>query len=212
MGKIILFGGTGGLGSEITKELSENHTYISVGRDKCNVINEESVKNIFNNHNDIDTVVYLSVKNIDGQIINQTVETIQEQIDVNVHGFLNVLRYSTPMFREKKYGRIIYISSILSSKPIRGTGIYSATKSFCESIVKTYSLENSKYGITANTIQLGYFDGGLTEKVSENILTDVINQIPLKRLGKSKEIVSVIETLINNEYINGTTITVSGGL
>ena len=156
-------------------------------------------------------VIYLSVKNIDGQIHKQTNECVKEQLDVNVFGFLNILRACTPKLREKGWGRIIYVSSVLAKKPIRGTGIYSASKSFCESIIKTHSLENSKYGITSNAIQLGYFDGGLTEKVPENILDGVIKSIPQKRLGECEEISNLIKTIIHTEYINGTTISITGG-
>jgi NAD(P)-dependent dehydrogenase (short-subunit alcohol dehydrogenase family) len=156
-------------------------------------------------------VIYLSVKNIDGQIHKQSDGDIENQLDVNIFGFLNVLRACTPTLREKGWGRVIYVSSVLAHKPIRGTGIYSASKSFCESIIKTHSLENSKYGITSNSIRLGYFDGGLTEKVPSEILHNVIKSIPQKRLGESEEISNLIETIINTEYINGTTISITGG-
>ena len=78
-------------------------------------------------------------------------------------------------------------------------------------IIKTYSLENSKYGITSNSIQLGYFDGGLTEKVPDNILQSVKNNIPLKRLGTVEEMTELIKTIIKTEYINGTNISITGG-
>jgi NAD(P)-dependent dehydrogenase (short-subunit alcohol dehydrogenase family) len=113
--------------------------------------------------------------------------------------------------REKKFGRVIYISSVLSKNPIRGTGIYSASKAFCDNLIKTYSLENSKYGITANSIQLGYFDGGLTEKVPTEILDGVLKSIPLKRLGDVSEMSKLIKTIIDVEYINGTNLSITGG-
>jgi NAD(P)-dependent dehydrogenase (short-subunit alcohol dehydrogenase family) len=72
-------------------------------------------------------------------------------------------------------------------------------------------LENSKYGITSNSIQLGYFEGGLTDKVPNDILQNVKNNISLKRLGKVKEISSLIKTIISTEYINGTNISITGG-
>ena len=211
MKKILLVGGTGGLGSKIIKDLGEKFECISVGSMFCDVTDETKV-NKYLNSVDFDIVIYLSVKNIDGLIHKQTNESINQQLNVNVFGFLNVIRSCTPKLREKGYGRIIYISSILSNKPIKGTGIYSASKSFCESIIKTYSLENARYGITSNAIQLGYFDAGLIKKVPKHILDDVINTIPQKRLGRSVEISSLIETIINTEYITGTVITIAGGL
>jgi 3-oxoacyl-[acyl-carrier protein] reductase len=211
MKKILLIGGTGGLGSKIIKNLENKFECISVGSKICDVTDETKVTKYLNSI-DFDIVIYLSVKNIDGLIHKQTNESINQQLNVNVFGFLNVLRGCTLKLREKGYGRIIYISSILSKKPIKGTGIYSASKSFCESIIKTYSLENTKYGITSNSIQLGYFDAGLIKKVPKDILDNVINTIPQKRLGRSVEISNLIETIINTEYINGTVITIAGGL
>jgi 3-oxoacyl-[acyl-carrier protein] reductase len=112
--------------------------------------------------------------------------------------------------REKKFGRVIYISSVLSKNPIRGTGIYSASKSFCDNLIRTYSLENSKYGITSNSIQLGYFDGGLTEKVPQEVLSNVLKMIPLKRLGMVSEMSNLVSTIIETEYINGTNLSITG--
>lgn len=210
MKKILLIGGTGGLGKQIELILKTEYECISVGSKNCDVTNEQNVINVLNKTKP-DIIIYLSVKNIDGLIHRQTHEDVTKQLNVNLIGFLNVLRNCTENMRESGFGRIIYISSVLSKKPIRGTGIYSASKSFCDNIIKTYSLENSKYGITSNSIQLGYFDGGLTEKVPDNILQSVKNNIPLKRLGKIDEMSELIKTIIKTEYINGTNISITGG-
>lgn len=210
MKKILLIGGTGGLGKQLFTELQKEYKCISVGSKDCDVTDEENVKNTINLHNP-DIIIYLSAKNIDGFIHKQTIDTINFQLNVSLIGFLNVLRYSTELMRNKKYGRIIYISSVLSKKPIRGTGIYSASKAFCDNLIKTYSLENSKYGITSNSIQLGYFEGGLTDKVPSNILEGVLSKISLKRLGNAVEMTELIKTIIKTEYINGTNISITGG-
>jgi NAD(P)-dependent dehydrogenase (short-subunit alcohol dehydrogenase family) len=208
--KILLFGGTGGLGTKLISNIGDEYDCIVIGSKLCDVTNEESVKKFINNI-DFDIIVYLSVKNIDGFIHKHSSENIDTQISVNINGFLNVLRHSTEKMREKKFGRVIYISSVLSKNPIRGTGIYSASKAFCDNLIKTYSLENSKYGITANSIQLGYFDGGLTEKVPTEILDGVLKSIPLKRLGDVSEMSKLIKTIIDVEYINGTNLSITGG-
>ena len=210
MKKILLIGGTGGLGNQLIKHLSLSYTCLSVGSKMLDVTNEEQVKEFLNDV-DYDIIIYLSVKNIDGLIHKQTKETSESQLNVNLFGLLNVLRHCTSKLREKSYGRVIYISSVLSKKPIRGTGIYSACKAFCDNLIKTYSLENSKYGITSNSIQLGYFEGGLTDKVPVDILQNVKNSISLKRLGKVEEMSTLIKTIIETEYINGTNISITGG-
>lgn len=211
MKKILLFGGTGGIGRELQKHIP--HNCVLIGSNDCDVVSESTVKEYFSQipQIDFDTLIYLSVKNIDGLIHKQTAENVLEQLYVNVVGLTNVLRYATPILREKKYGRVIYVSSVLSDNPIRGTGIYSSCKSFGETLIKTYALENAKYGITANSIQLGYFDAGLTEKVPDQILGQVIKEIPLNRLGKVEELAKLIDTITETEYINGSTIRIDGG-
>jgi len=210
MKRILLFGGTGGLGSQLVNLLSTEYECVSIGSKICDVTNDNSVKE-FINKTDFDIIIYLSVKNIDGLIHKQTLDNVTKQLDVNLNGFINVIRHSTEKMRANKFGRIIYISSVLSKNPIRGTGIYSASKAFCDNLIKTYSLENSKYGITANSIQLGYFDGGLTERVPEDVLSNVLKSIPLKRLGYVSEMSNLIKTIIETEYINGTNISITGG-
>jgi NAD(P)-dependent dehydrogenase (short-subunit alcohol dehydrogenase family) len=209
MKKILLFGGTGGLGSKLQEYLNKNYECVSIGSKTCDVTDEVSVKKFLESI-DFDIIIYLSVKNYDGLIHKQTNELVKEQVDVNIFGFLNVLRHSTEKMREKKFGRVIYISSVLSKNPIRGTGIYSASKSFCDNLIRTYSLENSKYGITSNSIQLGYFDGGLTEKVPQEVLSNVLKMIPLKRLGMVSEMSNLVSTIIETEYINGTNLSITG--
>ena len=114
--------------------------------------------------------------------------------------------------RKNNYGRIILISSVLSSMAVPGTGVYSATKAFADSLVKTATVENLSKGITCNSIQLGYFDAGMAHEIPDKILDHVINKIPLKRLGNMQELFQTIDYLINTEYISGTSIKINGGI
>jgi NAD(P)-dependent dehydrogenase (short-subunit alcohol dehydrogenase family) len=114
--------------------------------------------------------------------------------------------------RKKGYGRIIIASSVTVDKNVMGTGIYAASKAFMENLVKTISIENASNGITANCIQLGYMDGGLTYTLSPEFIENMIKTVPSKRLGKPAEIAETIKYLIETEFINGATIKLTGGL
>lgn len=208
--RIVVFGGTSGLAKKVIPELiSHEFDVISLSSKDCDVRNYESVNNVIDNAG---IVLYFSVVNYDNLICNLIPDQVNHSIDVNLKGFINVLKSCSVSFKEKKFGRVIYISSILSSNPIKGTGIYSASKSFCDTLVKVFAQENGKYGATANSIQLGYFDGGLTYKVPDNILEGVKKTIPLGRLGNATEITSMILQIIDNQYLNGTSIKLTGGL
>ena len=114
--------------------------------------------------NDVDIVINLAAKNVDSFIHKYDTDSVLDQLDVNVLGSLNILSSCLPYLRKKKFGRIILASSILASKPEFGTSVYAASKSFCESLVRSCALENSSLGITCNAMQLGYFDAGLTHR------------------------------------------------
>jgi NAD(P)-dependent dehydrogenase (short-subunit alcohol dehydrogenase family) len=79
-------------------------------------------------------------------------------------------------------------------------------------LVQTVAIENASKGITANCMQLGYMDGGLTHTIGQEFLSKIISSIPACRLGRAEEIAETIKFLILNEYVNGATIKVSGGL
>ena len=114
--------------------------------------------------------------------------------------------------RKQGFGRIILMSSVLSTMPVPGTSVYSASKAFMDSLIKTATIENLSKGITCNSIQLGYFDAGMAHRIPDAMLNKIIQKVPLKRLGKMVELENTIELLINTEYISGTSIKINGGI
>ena len=113
--------------------------------------------------------------------------------------------------RENGYGRIILLSSVLTKKVVQGTSIYSGSKAFIDNLVKVVSAENISKGVTCNSIQLGYFDGGMCHRLPEKFKEPIKKSIGLKRWGSIKELYQTIEYLINTEYITGQNIEISGG-
>ena len=77
-------------------------------------------------------------------------EQVKSQLDVNILGNVNILSACLPMMRKNNFGRIVGASSILSSRPLPGTSLYSASKSFIETLYKTAALENSSKNINKN--------------------------------------------------------------
>jgi NAD(P)-dependent dehydrogenase (short-subunit alcohol dehydrogenase family) len=212
MRNVLFFGGSGGIGQRLQESLhSVDGKFVSLSSSQCNVRDEVAVRSVMD-ENPPGVIIYLSGVNSDGLIHKQNWGQVYNQVQVNAVGFVNVLRHATPFMREERFGRVIYISSVLSNKSIPGTGIYSATKAFGDSIVKTYALENAKYGITANSIQLGYFEGGLTEKVPEKIMKSVLEKVPAKRLGTGLELADLVTYLVDNPFMNGANIPLTSGL
>jgi|TARA_B100000519_G_C14045461_1_gene344834 3-oxoacyl-[acyl-carrier protein] reductase len=214
MGKLVVFGGSGGLGSKLVDNLKKDYNVISLSSKDVDVTNFDEVKDFFDN-NEIESVLNLSGYNNNMMLHKyqkfDTLET-KRQLGVNIEGNLNILANCLPTMRKKKFGRIILISSVLASKPVAGTGVYSGCKAFIDNLVKTCSIENIRHGITCNSIQLGYFDGGMTYDISEKIREDFKNNIPLKRWGKIIELENTIRYLINTEYVTGCSLKINGGI
>jgi 3-oxoacyl-[acyl-carrier protein] reductase len=211
---ILFFGGTGGLGSEVVKHL-DKYDIKSLGSNDVNFLDESSITSFFNSIKNVDVLVIFTNYNYNGFLhkYNETnFNELIKQIEVNIISTTKIISKCLVKMREQNFGRVILSSSITVDKNIMGTGIYAASKSYYENIVKTICLENANKNITANCIQLGYMDGGLTYTLPEEFIKKTIESIPTKRLGRTDEIAKTIEFLIDSDYINGTTIKLTGGL
>jgi acetoacetyl-CoA reductase len=213
MKKVVIFGGTGGIGSSVVKLLN-NYDVTALGSKDVNVSNFQDVKQFFS-ANTYDIVINLSGINHDvfiHKIDEEHLDNINKQIDVNIKGNINIISNCLSSMRENNYGRIITISSVLAEKPVMSTGIYSGCKGFIDSFIKTVALENANKNISCNSIQLGYFDAGLTYKIPEAFRDNIQNSIPMKRWGTIKELANLIEFLIQTPYVTGTNIKINGGI
>jgi len=212
--KMLIIGGTGGIGSEMTKMFSKNYEVSSLGSKDLDVTKFRDL-DLFFHANMFDIILNLSGLNYDSFLHKYDEDTLYEaykQIDVNVKGNINLLAACLPMMRKNHYGRVIILSSILSETTVVGTSVYSASKAFIDNIVKTASLENLSKGITCNSIQLGYFDAGMAHRIPQKISDIVKEKIPLKRFGSMEELYNTIEFLIKTEYVSGTAIKIDGGV
>lgn len=210
---IALFGGSGGLGSQLTPLLKEKYTVISLSSTDVDITDIEQVKEFFNGIQ-IDILINLSGYNFDTFIhkMDMNEPKIKKLLDININGTLNLLSGAIGKMREQNYGRVILISSVLATKPTIGTGLYTASKAFIDSIVKVTSAENITKGVTCNSLQLGYFDGGMAHRLPEAFSEKIKSEIGLKRFGKIEELYNVINFFIETEYITGQNINISGGI
>jgi NAD(P)-dependent dehydrogenase (short-subunit alcohol dehydrogenase family) len=214
MKTIALFGSTGGLGSQLLPLLDDKYKVIGVCSSDVNVTNISQVKTFFET-NKVDVVINLTGFNFDmfaHKINENSLEHVNKQIDVNIKGTINIVSNCLPYMREQQFGRIILVSSVLADHPVVSTSIYSGCKGFVDSFTKTVALENANKNINCNSLQLGYFDGGLTYKIPENFRDGIRNNIPAKRWGEIQELYNTIEYLIETGYITGQNLNVSGGI
>ena len=133
-------------------------------------------------------------------------------IDTNLTGVFNTVHPIWPGMRERKFGRVVVISSINGQKGQFGQVNYAATKAGDLGIVKSLAQEGARAGITANAICPGYIATEMVMAIDESIREKIIAGIPAGRLGTPEEIARCVSFLVAEDsgFINGSTISANG--
>ena len=160
----------------------------------------------------IDIVVANAGITRDAPFHKMTREQWQEVIDTNLTGVFNTVHPIWPGMRERKFGRIVVISSINGQKGQFGQVNYAATKAGDLGIVKSLAQEGARFGITANAICPGYIATEMVMAVPEKVREAIIGQIPAGRLGDPEEIARSVKFLVEDDagFVNGSTISANG--
>ncbi len=133
-------------------------------------------------------------------------------IDTNLTGVFNTIHPVWPGMRERKFGRVVVISSVNGQKGQFAQVNYAATKAGDIGIVRSLAQEGARAGITANAVCPGYIATEMVMAVPEKVRESIIAQIPAGRLGEPEEIARCVTFLVSDDasFINGSTISANG--
>ncbi|MBX0290270.1 acetoacetyl-CoA reductase [Hymenobacter sp. HSC-4F20] len=134
-------------------------------------------------------------------------------MNTNLNGVFNCTRHVINGMIERRYGRIINISSINGQKGQFGQTNYSAAKAGIHGFTKSLALEVAKYGVTVNTISPGYIETEMVMAVPENIREQIVAQIPVGRMGYIEEVADAVSYLVSEKsgFITGSNLSINGG-
>jgi acetoacetyl-CoA reductase len=149
----------------------------------------------------------------DAPFHRMTPEQWKEVIDTNLTGTFNMTHIVWPGMRERKFGRIVTLSSINGQKGQFGQVNYSASKAGDIGFTRALAQEGAKVGITVNVVAPGYIATDMVMAVPEKVREGIIAQIPVGRLGEPAEIARCVAFLASDEasFITGSTISANGG-
>lgn len=230
----LVTGGSRGIGAAISKELkAEGYTVAATyaGNDeaaaaftsetgiktyKWNVADYESsaagIAQVEADLGPVEIIVANAGITRDAPFHKMTPEQWHQVINTNLTGVFNTIHPVWPGMRERKFGRIVVISSINGQKGQFAQVNYAATKAGDLGIVKSLAQEGARAGITANAICPGYIGTDMVMAVPEKVRESIIAQIPAGRLGEPEEIARAVKFLVADDagFINGSTISANG--
>ncbi len=132
----------------------------------------------------------------------------------NLDSVFNMTKQVMEGMTERRWGRVINVSSVNGQKGAFGQTNYSAAKAGMHGFTKALALEVAKQGVTVNTISPGYIGTKMVTAIPQEILdSKILPQIPVNRLGKPEEIAGLVAYLASDEaaFVTGANISINGG-
>ena len=237
-GKVALVtGATGGIGEEIaTTFYNQGATVILTGRKEEVLLNLKNklgerafvipadlskegatkllVEEALKVAGKIDILVNNAGLTRDTLMMRMKDEDWQSVIDVNLTASFKLSREVLSPMMKNRFGRIINITSVVGWMGNAGQANYCATKAGLTGMSKALAMEVASRGITVNCIAPGFISTAMTDVLSDEIKAKMMEQIPVKRFGSTKDIADTAVFLASDEasYITGQTIHVNGGM
>jgi 3-oxoacyl-[acyl-carrier protein] reductase len=198
---------------EITKQ---HHAEVEIV--KADVSKEEEViemiKKIKDRFGTVDILINNAGIHKDSIVWKMNSSFWNEVMSTNLTGAFLCTKHVLPIMREKLWGRIVNISSVVGQIGTFGTCNYAASKSGLFGFTKGVAKEVADKNITVNCVALGYIDAGMNLRLPEEIRQKALQDIPMKRFGKIGEVTDLVVFLCTSEassYITGQVIHINGG-
>ncbi len=202
---------------EVVKEVKDDgHEAISVKADVSNLTDiKNMVKEVVDRYKTIDILV-----NNAGILHTTVIDDISEQewnrlMTVNLNGTFFTSQQVLPYMREKRWGRIINMSSLAGRMGSYGGGVgYATTKAGIIGLTMCFARQVAQYNITVNAVAPGTTETDIIKKIPDEKITALKALIPMGRLGKPENTADVVAFLASDkaEYITGAVIDVNGGI
>lgn len=150
----------------------------------------------------------------DNLILKMSEEDFDDVITTNLKGTFNCIKHVSKGMVKQRSGRIINISSVSGVIGNPGQANYSASKAGVIGMTKSLAREFASRGITVNAVAPGFIETEMTDVLSDTMKENILNTIPLKRMGNVMDIAHTVAFLAseNAGYITGQTIRVDGGI
>ena len=201
---------------EVVNEIAESGG--SANSVEINISSKESVDRAFatieGEYGSVDILINNAGITKDNILPRMKEEEWLDVIQTNLTGSFYTSQRAIKQMMKNKWGRIIFISSVVGISGNQGQSNYAASKAGLIGLAKSISKELGSRNITSNVIAPGYIETDMTSFLDDGNKENIIEQLSIKRIGKPEDISNVVAFLCNDEseYITGQVIPVDGGL
>jgi 3-oxoacyl-(acyl-carrier-protein) reductase len=226
---VLVTGGNRGIGLAVARELAEaGHTVVVTHRSgeppeglhgvQCDVTDSAAVDAAFSQveseHGPVEVVVANAGVTQDGLLMRMPEDAFTSVLDANLTGAWRVTQRATRGMMKGRFGRLIYISSVVGLMGAPGQANYAASKAGLIGLARSVARELGGRGVTANVIAPGYVDTDMTSDLTDKRREEMLAAIPVGRTAKPEEIAKAVAFLASDDaaYTTGAVLPVDGGV
>ena len=175
---------------------------------------DRAIQGALERHGRIDILVNNAGISIDQLLLRVSSKELDMTWATNVSGAVYCAKACIRPMMRNKWGRIINVSSVVAESGNPGQVAYSASKAALLGMTRTLAREYASRGITVNAVAPGFIETDMTSDLSEAARQGIIDQTPLRRIGRPAEVAAAIVFLASEEasYITGQVVRVNGGM
>ncbi len=148
----------------------------------------------------------------DNLLLRMSEQEFDDVINTNLKGAFNMIKHASKIMLKQRSGNIINMSSVVGLTGNAGQVNYSASKAGIIGMTYSTARELASRGILCNAIAPGFITTDMTDVLSDKVKENILSNIPLKKLGTTKDISETAVFLAKSSYITGQVITVDGGM
>lgn len=148
----------------------------------------------------------------DGLLVKMKEESWDAVLNTNLKGAFNCTQAVSRIMMKQRLGKIINISSVIGFSGNAGQVNYAAAKAGLIGLTKSVARELASRNVTVNAVAPGFIETEMTAGLSSEMRDKVLSEIPLARLGQTKDVADAVAYLVEADYVTGQTIHVNGGM
>lgn len=185
---------------------------------QCDVTDDTSIdaafKEVEQAHGPVEILVSNAGITDDTLLLRMKEDQFTGVLDANLTGAYRVAKRASAKMLRARFGRLIFIGSVVGLMGSPGQANYAASKAGLVGLARSIARELGSRGITANVVAPGFVSTDMTAELSEDRQKEILGQVPLGRYADVKEIADVAVFLGSDAagYITGAVIPVDGGL